>query len=384
MKIIKRLLPVLFSLLLVLALSMLCSCSRTDSSDAEEVIKSELDLLKNLDSDTTQKYISYTEMFPDATENTKLSDEIQNVFSLFFQQFDYKILDVSVDEDKKNAQASLELTTIDAKSLATDFAAELLRTKITEAAQAKAGNIKDSSKSLEGHYLILNQLLTNNKYDSAVTDSTIQLTNKGDGKKEKWEIRRNYSLENDLVGGLMTYLSDSDLLSPEETLTVYLNTLKTMDLDQMGNYLGIESLMNTDDSDKNSIAAALVEQVHDHFDFKITDCKIHGYQASLSTEITTFDSSAVLAAYQAQQDTYLASPEAVIDGSSKRYEKSLDLLLENIKNNTATRTATATFHLTNDGVSWKLQDSNSSVGSAIFGTLSITPVAEESDTDTEE
>ena len=131
MKIIKRLLPVLFSLLLVLALSMLCGCSRTDSSDAEEVIKSELDQLKNLDSDTTQKYISYTEMFPDATENTKLSDEIQNVFSLFFQQFDYKILDVSVDEDKKNAQASLELTTIDAKSLAADFAAELLRTKIT-------------------------------------------------------------------------------------------------------------------------------------------------------------------------------------------------------------------------------------------------------------
>ena len=101
MKIIKRLLPVLFSLLLVLALSMLCGCSRTDSSDAEEVLKSELDQLKNLDSDTTQKYISYTEMFPDATENTKLSDEIQNVFSLFFQQFDYKILDVSVDEDKK-------------------------------------------------------------------------------------------------------------------------------------------------------------------------------------------------------------------------------------------------------------------------------------------
>ena len=111
MKIIKRLLPVLFSLLLVLALSMLCGCSRTDSSDAEEVLKSELDQLKNLDSDTTQKYISYTEMFPDATENTKLSDEIQNVFSLFFQQFDYKILDVSVDEDKKNPLLLLSLTT---------------------------------------------------------------------------------------------------------------------------------------------------------------------------------------------------------------------------------------------------------------------------------
>ena len=36
----------------------------------------------------------------------------------------------------------------------------------------------------------------------------------------------DHSLENDLVGGLMTYLSDSDLMSPEETLSVYLDTSK--------------------------------------------------------------------------------------------------------------------------------------------------------------
>ena len=59
----------------------------------------------------------------------------------------------------------------------------------------------------------------------------------------------------------MTYLSDSDLMTPEKTLTVYLDTLKTMDVDQMGNYLGLESLLNTSDSAKNSIASALVDQV---------------------------------------------------------------------------------------------------------------------------
>ena len=31
----------------------------------------------------------------------------------------------------------------------------------------------------------------------------------------------------------------------------------------------------------------------------------------------------------------------------------------------------------NDGVSWKLQDSNAAIGNAIFGTLSSTPVSEE-------
>ena len=59
------------------------------------------------------------------------------------------------------------------------------------------------------------------------------LTDKGTSTQE-WEIIRTHSLENDLVGGLMTYLSDSDLMTPEETLTVYLDTLKTMDAESDG------------------------------------------------------------------------------------------------------------------------------------------------------
>ena len=153
------------------------------------------------------------------------------------------------------------------KSLAKDYAKAYLQSEILNAASSDKAD--EVSASLEDRYLLLNQLLNSNQYKTVERDCTLTLNNEGTDN-EIWEINRTHSLENDLVGGLMTYLSDSDLLSPEETLTVYLNTLKAMDLDQMGNYLGIESLMNTDDSDKNSIAAALVEQVHDHFDFKIT------------------------------------------------------------------------------------------------------------------
>ena len=103
MKIIKRLLPIFAIVLIFLAAFIAGSFSHRDQSDAREVIRSELDRLKDLDSKTTQKYISYKEMFPDATENTELSDEINNVFSLFFQKFDYKILDISVDKKSKNA-----------------------------------------------------------------------------------------------------------------------------------------------------------------------------------------------------------------------------------------------------------------------------------------
>jgi len=64
----------LFSVLFFLfAVSVSSGCFRKNESDVKSVVRNELDQLKNLDSETTQKYIPYTELFPDATENTFLS-----------------------------------------------------------------------------------------------------------------------------------------------------------------------------------------------------------------------------------------------------------------------------------------------------------------------
>ena len=377
MKIAKGLLPFL---LIILAVLTITGCSHTDKTDVEGVITNELDLLKNLDTDTTRKYVSYKELFPDATEDTELSQEVKEVFSLFFKDFDYKIQSINVDTDKKEATASLILTTIDSRKLATDYAKSYLRSEILLAADSEKLTTEESTPSLEERYLLLNKLLKKNKYKTATRDCTITLKNTGTDS-EVWEIQRTHTLENDLVGGLMTYLSDSDLLSPEDTLTVYLKTLKKMDTKQMGNYLGLESLMNSADSDKNSIASALVDQVHNNFDFKITSCDTESYTSVIETQITTFNSNAILSAYQEDLDAYLSSADAVIDGSAKRYTTSLNLLLSKIEQNKDTTTASAVFHLTNDGASWKLQDSNAAIGSAIFGTLSNTPVSQEEDSE---
>ena len=157
----------LFSVLFFLfAVSVSSGCFRKNESDVKSVVRNELDQLKNLDSETTQKYIPYTELFPDATENTDLTEEINETFSLFFRKFNYKISDVIVGTANHSATVSVKLTTIDSKVLARDFKAELLRTQITESAQAQKGNIKDSSRSLEAHYLILNHLLNTNDYDT--------------------------------------------------------------------------------------------------------------------------------------------------------------------------------------------------------------------------
>ncbi|WP_418425034.1 hypothetical protein [Blautia sp.] len=376
MKIAKGLMP--FLLFILMSVTFLTGCSHVDKTDVEAVITNELNLLKNLDSDTTQKYVSYKELFPDTTQEIELSKEVKEVFSLFFRDFDYKIRNVDVDNDTKEASVSLQLSTLDARTLAKDYAQASLETAILKAAASDTSATEETTDSLEERYLIIDSLLKKSKYETVTRDCTMTLQNTGTDHDE-WEIQRSHSLENDLVGGLISYLSDNNLLSPEETLTIYLNTLKSMNTEQMGNYLGIESLLNTSDSDKNSIASALVEQVHQNFDFKITNCEEQGYTATVSTTITTFDSASILNTFSQEQDAYLSSADAVIDGSEKRYQKSLEMLLNDIKNNTANITSTADFHLTNDGVSWKLDDSNTTIGNAIFGTLSNSPVSEETE-----
>lgn len=377
MKTVKHLLAFLMIILLSV---FLCSCSQSAKAHAEKAIKKDLDLLKNLDSETTMQYISYQELFPDSDDSTKLSADIKEVFSLFFQNFDYKILGISVDSDEKNASAQLKLTTLDAKALASDFVSASLQEEILETASGKEN---DNGNSLEQRYLLLYKLLKNNTYSSAERNTSIQLNNLGSSSEPDWEITHSSSLENELVGGLITYLSDPDLVPPAETLTVYLKTLQEMDVKQMANYLGLDSILNTSDSAKNAIASALMEQFHSCFNYKISSTSVSGYLAEVDAELTTFDSNSILTQYEKELNTYLASADAVIDGSQKRYNKSHELLLDSIRNNQATITATATFHLTNDGASWKLENAGTELGNAIFGTLTASPVPEDSTEDNE-
>lgn len=377
MKTVKHLLAFLMIILLSV---FLCSCSQSAKAHAEKAIKKDLDLLKNLDSETTMQYISYQELFPDSDDSTKLSADIKEVFSLFFQNFDYKILGISVDSDEKKASAQLKLTTLDAEALASDFVSASLQEEILETASGKEN---DNGNSLEQRYLLLYKLLKNNTYSSVERNTSIQLNNLGSSSEPDWEITHSSSLENELVGGLITYLSDPDLVPPAETLTVYLKTLQEMDVQQMANYLGLDSILNTSDSAKNAIASALMEQFHSCFNYKISSTSVSGYLAEVDAELTTFDSDSILTQYEKELNTYLASADAVIDGSQKRYNKSHELLLDSIRNNQATITATATFHLINDGASWKLENAGTELGNAIFGTLTASPVPKDSAEDNE-
>ena len=374
MKSVRFLLP----LLLLLCTFSLCGCTSKGEKKIEDAVKQELDQLKDLDSITTQKYISYQKLFPGEPEDITISSDIEEVFSLFFQDFDYKILDVNVDKDKQSAQANLRLVTLDAHALAEDFSKAQLKHEISQSASSEEAT--EQTISLEERYTLLNELLKSNDYQTVERNCTISLDASDKDGETSWEIRRTNTLENDLVGGLMNDLTDPDILSPEDTILVYLNTLKNMSAEELGNYLNADSIISTEDPAKISLAEALVKQVHSTFDYSIGETTVSGYTATVTANITTFDSDAILENYQKELDSYLASVDAVIDGAQKRYEKSYSLLLEYIEENTATKTVETTFTLINDGASWKLEDAGTVFGQALFGTLSSSPVEDKQET----
>ncbi len=349
----------------------LSGCAGKDKSEVKEAVRSELDLLKNLDSQTTQEYITYSALFSDDSSEHASLDEINDVFTLFFKDFDYKIHSITLYKDKTAATASVDITTLDAEALAKDYAAARLQSEIE--VEAESREEPTSALSEEEQYLLLNHVLKTNNYDTIKKQVDLTLVK----LEDEWHLDHSYNTENNLVGGLITYLSDPDILSPEDTLSIYLDALKQMTLSEMSNYLGIESILDTEDTDKAAIAEALILQVQNNFNYEITDCEINGYHASVTTEITTFDSDAILSAYQKELESYLETADAVIDGSEVRQRKARKLLLDTIEANKDLTISQAVFHLTNDGVSWKLSDPSIELGNSIFGTLTTDPTSEE-------
>lgn len=360
----KKIATYLSFLLICLALLSLAGCANIEKPDIEEVITGELDLLKNLDTAATQKYISYKELFPDAAKTSSIPTEVEEVFSLFFKDFDYKILSLDVEEE--TAIANIRLQTIDARTLAKDFAAARLKQYITAAADSQNTNEK-ADDSLEAHYLLLNKILKNKNYDTVETNCTMHLINNNGA----WYIKSDLTLENELVGGFISYLSDTSLLDAREAAEIYFDTIKNMDEAQFSNYLGLKEALDTEDASKKALTLALLEQVHNNFNYKLLDTRDDGFTASVNVEFITLDAKKVLSDYASKLDTYLETPEAVIDGPDGRTEKSQKLLLEEVQNCTDTMTVTTQVQLFNDGLTWKL-DLDPSIGTALFGNLADT------------
>ncbi len=340
---------------LLFLLLILTGCSNSEKKQVKNEVISGFDQLKDLNPDTVQEYLASESLFPNVSAPQASTEIIQETTSQFFRDFDYDIRKTYIRGER--ATCNLQITTINASSLAKDYQEAYLVQVILSTANGQPF----SDTSLEQHYILLNELMKNNSYDTVTSSCDIHLIRTGD----QWAIQKDRNLENQLVGGFLSVIANPYLLTPTETLDIYLHTLKDMDTEQLINYLGLtDALTYSNDGDKE-MAEALIQQVHTCFNYRILGARDNGTAATVNTEITSFSSSEILSRYDEQLKEYLATSKALTDGAAGRLEKSNKLLIKCITENTATQSQTISLSMINDGIGWKLKMSGQ-LGEALF------------------
>lgn len=349
-----RLLPLLLPLCLCLT-----GCGNEEKDAVKSVITKDLDKLKNLDSDTAREYISAENLFPDSADIDSGLDSVEDFISNYFQNFDYKILDIKTDKD--SATASLRLNTLDAQSLARDYTGAQLQSQILDVVSSTQ---KASNATLEDHYQLLCQLMKENDYETVENSCTIHLQKMHD----TWVIQKTAALENDIIGNFITYVSNSNLLTPEETLNIYLSTIRSMSEEQLLCYLNLKQYQNSNDPVISEFTSVIIDQVISDFTYDIKETIQEGYNATVHVDVTTFDIDAVIKDYTTRYQEYLKKPESLYAGTNGRLEEALNLMKECLEQSDATMTLSVPIQMINDGNSWTIQNPEQ-IGNSIFGDL---------------
>ena len=343
----------LFLLMIPLPLT---GCGNAEKKQVKNVVASGFDQLKDLEPAAVQEYLNSENLFPNASASQASASVIEETASQFFKDFDYDIQKIHVRQN--TADCALKVTTLDAAALAKDYQTEYLKQVILETANGQ----KSTNSSLEQHYILLNELMQQNTYDTISSDCTIYLIK----TNNQWVLQKDRNLENQLTGGFLSVIANPYLLTPTETVDIYLQTLKNMDTAQMTTYLGLADTLTYSDEISQALAEALIQQVHTCFSYRVSGAQDNGTIATVNTEITSFSSKEILAQYNAKLKEYLSTSKALIDGAQGRLKKSNELLVKCITDNTATQSQSVSLSMINDGIGWKLQ-SNSQLGDALFG-----------------
>ena len=318
-----------------------------------KAVSEELDQLENLDEDNTEDYLRASDLFP-SDESLTPDPQITKLFSTYFKNFSYKTGKILTEGD--TATVPVTIQNIDAHELARDYTMAALEKKI-----ACEANPSQVEFSLKDSYLLLADTLENNHYKKVKTSFNIYLEN----RNGEWKMIHDDSLDNHLTGNFLTYMADSNLLTPEEVVTIHFNTIKDFDSEQLNIYLALNSLFSNEDTYGNSIAYALADQIRKFFDYKIIKTDSSDRTATVQVEITSTDFKNIMKDYQERLSNWVGTSSSMSGGAQGRRDKELEFLLKSIEENDCSSTNIVEIELLNDGTNWKMQMTNAVIQSII-------------------
>lgn len=309
----------------------------------EQVVRNDLNRIRELDADTIQSFVSYENLLNSDLTSAALNDKTVEAVSLFFKNFNYKILQKQTEGD--TASVTVRITNIDMHALASD----LLRAILTESVDI----YRDSGeRQTDNYYELLYDTLSAKTYEIKNTTAVFQLRKDESG----WVILADSELENALVSGFISYINDPHLLPVSEILSIHLDAFRELSPEQWADYLAADdifALYNEEYSHK--IDAEYISQLANAFDYEIIKCTEEDKSAEAVVRIRSVNMSNVLAIYKEKLLSYAQTTRSLRDDSVSFSNETSRLLLESLRENDKTTGTDVTIHMRNTGKLWEIQ-----------------------------
>ena len=305
----------------------------------EKAVRRELDYIQKLDEDAISSFFSY-ENFPlNSDQSSGTGSDTTEAIRLFFENFKYHIDSSTQSQNGTEATVNVSLTNLDAQELAKNLCREIYRDSLS---------YSHSDYDIHSAFSLMKECLERNDYPEKTTTATIHLTSEND----VWTIDSTPELEDDLTGGLVSYLSDPYLLSPEDILDLTLAPFKDFTAEDWQSYLEISDVFAVGTDQADTIDQLLFQQIAAFFDYQITDVVQDGDDAKVTVNITSLDLNTVIESCLGPLRDYGTSTESIRASSEEFNRKTGEILITALEDNVSSTVTQITILLHNDGHTW--------------------------------
>lgn len=326
----------------LLLLSFLFTWNSHHMSSPSQAVQYELNLISELDSDTIHSYVSYENLMNSYLVSGQIGEETSEAVDLFFEKFHYDVLNETIQEDQATVRVSIR--NIDMQALAVDLCTVILKESVKIFPDSTTFTTSD-------YYRLLRDTLASGSYDMVKTTAEFHLKKDESG----WVILVDNTLEDELVSGFISYMNDPHILSASTVLSIHLDALKELDSTQWMEYLAIEDIFATYNTDYYQlIDHEYVTQLAEYFDYEILRCTESETEASAVVRIHSVDMTSVLENYKEHLLTYAATTKSIRDDDTTFSNETARLLLQALQNNQEKSAIDVNLTLTNNGSAWEL------------------------------
>ena len=340
----------------VILIMIIASSFHADAGGPSAAVKRKLDQITYTDTENTQA-LFLADAFSGYDILYGNEESAARAFQLFFKDFRYEITDEQISGD--DAVVSVNITNLDTHMLAHDICLHLISRWIGLFAPAGEG------ETTVDYFSLLADTIESGLYPSVGNTVAISLTR----EKHVWQIDEDQDLSGKITGGFISWLSDPYILSAEEVLTLYMDSLGSLDADGWFSYLNAGDLFDTG-SEKYAVLAdkAYTKYLAKYFSWELVSVSQDMERAQTKLNITSVDMNAVLNSFHEKLLSYASTTDAITSDSDELSDTCARLLEEAFNETAAPEHFTATVTLYNDGVTWQPDDSSELI-TAILGDI---------------